>query len=268
MNNMQTQSLKGFTIAVTRPVDQAKKLNTYITDLGGQVIDFPLISIVPLNDYAEFDAHIAQLDQYDWLIFISTNAVQNAMPRMLETWSNHLPSHLKFAAIGPVTAQTLNEFGVKDVLIPEGRFDSEALLSLAPMRDMRGKKVMIVRGVGGREILANKLKSRGASITFAQCYQRINPQQDCQPIQNNLCHALVVTSSEAMRYLLALANIKPSERNHWLSKFKICVNHQRIADEAQAYRLQVNVADAPGDEDMLRCLQYALHSPTVHQSNL
>jgi uroporphyrinogen-III synthase len=262
MPNMQTQSLSGFTIVVTRPADQAKKLNALITELGGKVIDFPLIDIAPLNDYAEFNAKIAHLDQYDWLIFISSNAVQNAMPRIEQLWTNKLPSNLKYAAIGPVTAQTLNKFGVKGVLIPEGRFDSEALLTLPPMQEMQGKNVMIVRGVGGRELLANTLKSRGASITFAECYQRLNPQQDCQPIQTNQCHALVVTSSEAMRHLLSLANNQQKDQNDWLRKLKICVNHQRIAEETEGFELQIYVADAPGDEAMLRCLQCALHSST------
>lgn len=262
MPNTQTLSLSGFTIVVTRPVDQAKKLNTLITELGGKVIDFPLIDIAPLSDYAEFNANIAHIDQYDWLIFISSNAVQNAMPRLKQLWKNVLPSNLKYAAIGPVTAQTLNKFGVEGVLIPEGRFDSEALLSLAPMQEMQGKKVMIVRGVGGRELLASTLKSRGASITFAECYQRMNPQQDCQPIQTNQCHALVVTSSEAMRHLLTLANNSQKDQNDWLSKLKICVNHQRIAEETEGFELQIFVADASGDEAMLRCLQSALHSST------
>lgn len=248
---MQTGALHGQTIVITRPVDQAKKLASLITQAGGEPVLFPLIAITPLNDYREFDAVISQLNQYDWAIFISSNAVQNGMPRMVKLG---IPSTLKFAAIGPVTAQELQQFGVKQVLIPHGRFDSESLLSLPDMHATQGKKVMIVRGIGGREVLADTLKVRGAQVTFAECYQRVNPQTDCQYLttlwaQKKL-HGIVVTSSEAMRHLLDLAG-----NESWLKHITIYVNHTRIAEQALAMDLNLKVAEAPGDEAMLQALK-------------
>ena len=247
---MQTGALQGQTIVITRPIDQAKKLASLITQAGGEPVLFPLIAITPLDDYSQFDAVISQLNQYDWAIFISSNAVQNGMPRMVKLG---IPPALKFAAIGPVTAQELQQFGVNQVLIPKGRFDSESLLSLPEMHAMQGKQVMIVRGIGGRDVLADTLKARGANVTFAECYQRVNPQTDCQYLTTLLTQktldGIVVTSSEAMRHLLDLAGQQP-----WLKQTTLFVNHARIAELPLSLGLRVNVAEAPGDEAMLALL--------------
>jgi uroporphyrinogen-III synthase len=247
-------------VAITRPIDQAKTLTKLIQDAGGTVISFPLIEIAPLSDYSQFTEVIANIQQYDWVIFISSNAVQNGMPQFIQ---QGLPSHIRFAAIGPVTATELNRFGVMQVLTPlshvqdgdksKVRFDSESLLALPEMQDVSDKKVMIVRGVGGREILADTLKARGAIVSFAECYQRINPQKNAELLaqawQKQQLHAIVVTSTEAMRHLIDLAgNAK------WLKAVTICVNHARIAETASELGLKVKVSEAVGDAQMLTML--------------
>ena len=248
---MTTKVLAGLGIAITRPIDQAKKLSALITEAGGTPISFPLIAITPLKDYSQFEAVINEIENYDWAIFISSNAVQNAMPRLVK---QGIPMTLKFAAIGPVTASELQDFGVKDVLIPKDRFDSESLLALDEMQAMQVKKVMIFRGVGGRDVLAESLKARGAQVTFAECYQRINPQTNCDLLANlyreKKLHGIVVTSSEAMRHLLDSAGDAD-----WLKNVTLFANHARIAELLLQLGLKVLVADAPGDEAMLASLQ-------------
>lgn len=247
---MTTLPLAGVGVAITRPSDQAKKLTALIQSAGGHVILFPLIEIVALDDYSRFEQVIANIDDYDWVIFISSNAVQHGMPHLLK---HTIPSHLKFAAIGPVTAKELQDYGVQKVLIPVDRFDSESLLSLPQLQDMQDKKVMIVRGVGGREVLADTLKSRGAAVTFAECYQRINPQNNIEILaeawSNQQLQAIVVTSSEAMRHFLDLAKDAT-----WLGQVTLCVNHARIAEQPIQLGLKVLIADASGDEAMLKTL--------------
>lgn len=248
---MTALPLAGMGVAITRPSDQAKKLSSMIEAAGGHVILFPLIEIVALGNYRLFKQVIADITDYDWIIFISSNAVQHGMPHLLKY---PIPSHLKFAAIGPVTAKGLQDFGIEQVLIPEGRFDSESLLSMPDLQQMQGKKVMIVRGVGGREVLAETLKARGAEVTFAECYQRINPQKNVDTLNkawsNQSLRAIVVTSSEAMRHFLDLASEAP-----WLRDVTLCVNHARIAEPPIAMGLNVKVAEAPGDEAMLAALR-------------
>lgn len=244
--------LVNISIAITRPAEQAKKLTQLIEAAGGNVIPFPLIDIVPLADYSAFESVISNIDHFDWIIFISSNAVQHGMPRLLE---QGIPDTLQFAAIGPVTAKELNQFGINQVLIPTGgRFDSESLLSMPDMQNMQGKKIMIIRGVGGREVLANTLTERGAQVTFDECYQRINPQTNCdvltQAYAKQQLNGIVVTSSEAMRYLLDLAG-----ESDWLKQTTLYVNHARIAEHPLQMGLKVKIAEAPGDLAMLEAIK-------------
>lgn len=260
-NQPSTGLLANKGIAITRPVDQAQKLNTLIHAQAGTPISFSLVEITALDDYTMFNQAIAPLATFDWAIFISSNAVQNAMPRVIKQFGG-IPKNLKFAAIGPVTALELATFGVDYVLKPQGRFDSEALLALPEMQAVVGQNIMLFRGVGGRELLADSLSARGAKVRFAESYQRTNPQTNCLALeqlwQNKQLHAIVVTSSEAMRYLLRMANPQENSSSQWLKNCVICVNHARVAEPALALGLQVKVAEAPGDAAMLDLLIKAL----------
>lgn len=261
---MPETSLAGRAIAITRPPGQAGKLNTLISEHGGVPIPFPLIAIAPLDDYGVFEQQLPRLKDCDWAIFISSNAVQNAMPRLL-TKLGEIPANLRFAAIGPMTAAELVQYGVTDTLTPDSRYDSESLLALPEMQAMASCKIMIFRGVGGREVLADTLKQRGAEVEFAECYQRVNPQHDAGVLaalwQNKQLDAVVVTSSEAMRHLLDIAENGTAA---WIKNIILCVNHARIAELPQQLGLRVAVADAPGDEAMLQCLIKALSKQTRH----
>lgn len=259
---MQNLLLTGITIAVTRPVDQAQGLCEAITHLGGRAVLFPLLAITPLQDYRAFEQQLTQLETTDWAIFISSNAVNYAMPRVLKRYGN-IPDNLKFAAIGHQTAKELMHYGVRNVLTPHTRFDSETLLALPEMHDVANMKIAIFRGVGGRELMAETLTARGANVYFTESYQRINPQTDTNLLaelwKKGELHAIIVTSSEAMRYLLDLAGT-----SEWLRHVAICVNHARIAELPLQLGLTVLVADAPGDKAMLSMLSrfLALDSQT------
>ncbi len=249
---MTNKPLAGITIAVTRPVEQAQALCEAITHLGGRAALFPLLAIAPLPDYHAFEQQLAQLETTDWAIFISSNAVNYAMPRVLRHYGN-VPDNLRFAAIGHQTAKELAHYGVRNVLTPHTRFDSETLLALPEMHDVANMKIAIFRGVGGRELMAETLTARGASVYFAECYQRINPQTDANLLAE-LWHkgelqAIIVTSSEAMRYLLDLAGA-----SEWLRHVTLCVNHVRIAELPLQFGLKVLVADASGDDALLKKL--------------
>jgi len=247
---MAEMPLTGITIAVTRPLDQAEALCDVINDLGGKAVSFPLLAITPLDDYSVFEQQLAQLATSDWAIFISSNAVNYAMPRMLKHFGN-VPNNLRFAAIGHQTARELGHYGVHNVLIPRTRFDSETLLALPEMQDVASLKIAIFRGVGGRDLMADTLKSRGAEVFFAECYRRVNPQTNTHMLtdlwNNNDLQAIVVTSSEAMRFLIDMAR-----NQDWLKNISIFVNHARIAELPLSLGLEVHIADAGGDEALLR----------------
>lgn len=252
MNKTPDLPLAGCGIAITRPLDQAQLLAELVYQAGGKSVLFPLLEIVALDDYAAFDSVVDQLDGFDWAFFISSNAVQHGMSRLLARRA--FPATLRCAAVGPVTAMELSGFGVPEVLTPTDRFDSESLLNLPEMQAVAGKRCVIFRGVGGRDVLAQTLRERGAEVVFAECYRRINPRRDAGELarlwQNGNLQALVVTSSEALRNLLALA----SHGADWLKAIPIFVNHPRIAEAAAAQGLQAITATAPGDAGMLEAL--------------
>ena len=181
------------------------------------------------------------------------------MPHILKRYGN-IPENLRFDAMGHQTAKELGLYGVRNVLIPHTRFDSETLLALPEMHDVANMKIAIFRGVGGRELLADTLKSRGADVYFAECYQRVNPQTNadllCDLWKQGKLQAVIVTSSEAMRYLLDLAG-----HAEWLRHVILCVNHVRIAELPLQHGLKVAVADAPGDSAVLDTLLKSLPKP-------
>jgi uroporphyrinogen-III synthase len=121
------------------------------------------------------------------------------------------------------------------------------------MNEVANEKVIIFRGVGGRDVLAETLKARGANVIFAECYCRINPQIDTQPLnilwQQGQLDAVIVTSSEAMRNLLDMAG-----ESEWLRHVALCVNHARIAELPLLFGFKVLVTNAPGDDAMIQCL--------------
>ncbi|MFM9912671.1 MAG: uroporphyrinogen-III synthase [Methylophilaceae bacterium] len=244
-------ALANLGIVITRPWQQAEGLASLIKRAGGHPILFPLLEIVALEDYSVFDQTVAKLDGYDWAIFISSNAVQQGMTRLLAT--RDLPKNGRFAAIGPSTAAELAKYGVTDVLTPHNRFDSESLLALPQMQDVAGRRIMIFRGVGGREVLANTLKDRGAEVTLAECYRRINPSQDASPLkdlwQSGRLHAIVITSSEGLRSLIAL------NAGAWLYTVPVFVNHPRIAEAAIAEFLQAVLTNSSNDEELLVAIE-------------
>jgi len=251
-----SEALRGRFIVVTRPQDQAGKLTALIEQAGGKVIPFPLIAITGLKDDSLFKTQLEKLTDYNWAIFISSNAVQYGMPPLLQRFGS-VPRNLRFAAIGPTTATELKKFGIDDTLIPNDRFDSESLLALPEMHDVSLNNIMIFRGVGGREILGETLMDRGAHVEFAECYRRTNPQANLHALdshwQKSTLDAIVVTSSEAMRHLLQLG-----ADYAWLYTVPLCVNHERIAELPRQKGMHVHVAGASGDEAMLDCLSRAL----------
>lgn len=226
-----------------------------VREAGGHPILFPLLEIIGLDDYSTFDTAIDRLEQFDWAIFISSNAVEHGMSRLLQR--RNLPPQLRFAAIGPVTAAELAKFGVTHTLTPHDRFDSESLLALPEFAEMQGKRCLIFRGQGGRDLLATQLQARGAEVCFAECYRRVNPSRSLSELtrlwQNGSLHAIVVTSSEALRNLLQLFANTPEQ--HWLNKAPLFVNHPRIAEAATTQGLQVITAQQAGDAGMFATLE-------------
>jgi uroporphyrinogen-III synthase len=248
------QSLQGRRIAVTRPAAQAGTLARMIAEHGGEAVLFPLLEIGPADDPAPLQRAIAQLDDYAIAVFISPNAVDYAVPPILarRAW----PATLQAAAIGPGSAAQLAARGIGPVIAPSARFDSEALLELLPFQAqaVAGRKVLILRGNGGRELLAETLRQRGAQVDAVSCYHR-SPQADASALvsllRNRRLDALTISSSEGLRKLLAMLDTDGCER---LRRTPLFVAHRRIAEVAAELGLPRVILTAPADAGIIEGL--------------
>ncbi|MFM2407482.1 MAG: hypothetical protein RL358_224 [Pseudomonadota bacterium] len=239
------QPLRGLSVLVTRPKAQAQSLVEQINQLGGRAILLPLLDIRAVENPALLHQQLAHLSDFDLAIFISPNAVQYGMEAIAAA---HAALPKKIATIGASSAQRLREFGVQNVLVPLLQSDSEALLALPELRDMQGQRVMILRGDGGRELLGDTLKARGASV-YASCYQRSAAAVTLADVLRDPPDVITVTSSEALIYLRALLDSHLA-----LLATPLLVPHARIANLATQQGWQNVTLTGAGDAGLLATL--------------
>ena len=244
--NNSTTKLNGLKVLVTRPAGQATSFVEAISARGGVAQSFPLIEINPM---AQCPATLANIQDYELVIFISRNAVEYAWPFLKD---QDFVS-IKVAAVGQATAVALSEHGRAADIVPENQYDSEGLLAMAEMIQVSGKRILIVRGQGGREKLADSLRDRGAIVDYAEVYQRLPTEQVLTYSQDEV-DVITVTSSEA---LVHLSHIAQQQGDGWLLDKPLLVIHERVARRAAdlGFKLKPVVADQASEAAMLDALQ-------------
>ena len=153
--------LDGRGILITRPARQAAGLARQVAAIGGTPVIFPAIVILPPEDRAALERAQRDLACYDFAVFVSANAVEYGVGDPA-AW----PPRLIALAPGPGTAAALAAVGVHNVRQPTTTMDSEGLLALPELESVSGKRVVIFRGGGGRELLA-KRSSRAAQSSMS-----------------------------------------------------------------------------------------------------
>jgi uroporphyrinogen-III synthase len=247
---MRGKPLAGKSVVVTRPAHQAQAFVRLIKGAGGRAILFPAIEIRDVKDPYSVTRLVDRLDQYDLAIFVSPNAVERAMK--LISGRRKFPRRLQVATVGGSSVRALERFGVTGVLAPQGRYDSESLLELPALAAVSGRRVVIFRGEGGRELLGETLRERGAVVEYAECYRRVRPELDAAPLlqawSRKEVNAVTATSSEGLRNFAEM--IGPPGREQ-LTDTPVFVPHPRIAAAAQELGVQKVIVTGPGDEGML-----------------
>ncbi len=238
---MAEPKLSGLKILVTRPADQSAHLARAIEQAGGTPLLFPLLQIAPVEDERALFEQVARLGEFDLAVFISPNAVQYGMAAIRGALG-FMPARTRVATIGMGSAKALREQGVEDVLVPDARFDSEGLLE--KLQQVEGLRVMILRGDGGRELLGDTLKARGAEVEYAACYRRSKSDLNVDELLNTGVDAMLVTSSEALAHLGQIAKAR-------LLDIPLFVPHVRIFELAhQQGWTAAHLTDA-GDDGLL-----------------
>jgi len=258
------------TVVITRPAAQAGPLAASVAALGLQVQLLPLLEIHALQGEQQgvMLAALAHLDQHDLVVFVSPNAIDCVFAH-LAAW----PAGVALAVVGEGSRLALAAHGVTDANAviyrpaPGVPSDSEHLLQALDLPALRGQRVLIVRGDGGRDFLADSLHAAGAHVSFVTAYRRAPPALTPelramlqQLLQRN--NHWIITSSEALRGLLALlgeiGRTGPAVRDDIVVKMQqqhLIVPHARIAQSAQALGFARVTLTGSGDAGVLAALQ-------------
>jgi uroporphyrinogen-III synthase len=253
--SMPKGDLDGLTIVVTRPNHQAEGFCRLIEAEGGTALRFPVIDIQPPVDTATLATRLQRLDEYQLAIFISVNAVEFAYRALGE--GKPLPETLQRAAVGQATAKALASHAQPAHWVAPAPYNSEALLAMPEFSSVAGKRILIFRGAGGREYLAETLEQRGAQVDYAECYRREIPHADVTPLvaawQAKMLHLFVVTSNEALHNLLEIVGTGYRE---YLLATPLVVISQRTADLAKQLGFgAVLVSSAASDAALLAAIK-------------
>lgn len=245
-------ALAGVRVLVTRPVEQAEELCRLIEAEGGIAVRFPTIAITATNNTQDIQQRLARLDTVDWLIFVSRNAVNFALKANNGKISFN---KTRIAAIGKATAEALNEAGLPVDLLPSSSFDSEALLAMPELQDVKNQSVLIVRGVAGRETLASVLTERGATVAYLTVYQRIKPTVDDTELIGLLnarrLTVVTVTSGEVLENLLSMV---AKSYHHLLFDLPLIVVSDRIKQLATDLGFKHIAVSSPANQAILNAI--------------
>jgi uroporphyrinogen-III synthase len=252
---MKGGRLEGIGIVITRPRPAAERLAAALAQEGARPFVFPALQIEAIEPTAELQAVLARLPQAAWALFVSANAAEQGLARVLG--AGPWPAGVQVAAIGEATAAALRNSGIAQVISPSQGNDSEALLAL-PQLDaaaVAGKDIVIFRGMGGRDHLGRVLTQRGARVSYAECYRRSRPAADAtglvQAWSRGEVHAVSALSGETLANFVAMVGKVGAA---FMAGATLVVPHANIADHPDAARFgRVLVAD-PGFDGIIRAL--------------
>jgi len=243
-------------ILVTRPSPDGEALVSRLRMQGLVAWSFPLIEFAPGAELTQLPALFDTLQPDDLVFMVSRHAVEHAhaaLTRAGRTW----PASLRYFAIGRSTALALHQVSGQPVNYPRDREISEVLLQLPELQNIIGRKALILRGNGGRELLGETLTARGAEVTFCECYQRCEKvydgAQEAHRWQMRGVNTLVITSGEMLHQLFRL--VPEWYRTRWLLRCKAVVVSERLATLARELGWQdIKVADNADNDALLRAL--------------
>jgi uroporphyrinogen-III synthase len=238
--------LAGVGVLVTRPEAQAASLARALEAAGATVFRLPTLEIRPREDRAATRAAVGPVDRYDWVVFVSANAVRYGATLVD---ASQLP---KLATVGPATAVALRRAGCGVDLTPGVSFDSEQLLAAEPFRAVAGQRILLVRGTGGRELLAETLRARGAEVVIAEVYERaraVPPEGAVAALEaawsRGEVKVVIATSAEVLKALIEI--LSPAGRG-LLERTVILAGGTRITQAARDMGVKGELVTASSPE--------------------
>ncbi|MPY26627.1 uroporphyrinogen-III synthase [Shewanella sp. YLB-07] len=221
-------------VLLTRPHGRNQLMVEALLARGVAHLVTPLLQ-VEATQVQQKSHGMALFKRADIIIFISTNAVKFAAKAIKQIW----PLEAQFYAVGEATLNALSKLGISAQEAPQDCQQTEGLLTLPQLQSLSRKKIVIVRGVGGREALASELIHRGADVSYWEVYRRTCPtltsQSNAQAWQQAKIDTIVITSGEILDNLIKLV---PKELFAWLRACHIIVPSSRVQEQAIANGFQ------------------------------
>jgi uroporphyrinogen-III synthase len=251
---MADTSLAGVGILVTRPEHQRDGLIAAIENRGGTAIPFATIEIVARNE-AHITTDVGRLAAPDIVVFVSGNAVRHGL---------QYAEDAKIAVVGPATAKAVEAAGRSVDIMSASGFDSEHLLDATDLFNVRDKRIRIIRGQDGRELLADTLRARGAEVDYLPVYDRVAPLYRADEVdallaawQAGRVNVVTAMSVASFENLIALL---PDTASLLLSRTPLVTPAERVLKEAinQFPDLPATLADGPDEDEMIRGIVRAL----------
>ncbi len=237
---------------VTRPEPQAQALTEAIREAGGLAWPLPMLGINALAETQAMRDCLLMLDQFDHVIVTSRPAARLGV-ELIERYWPQLPVHCQWFAIGSSTAAELDQFDIRAQYSETG-VDSEALLTLEAFSNVQDKKVLILKGVGGREVLEGQLSRSGASVHTMDVYQRSCPTYERNAVVKKLeSHSINVILCGSGETLTNLGYYLPMS---YRADYRLLVPSERVARQAhsQGFQQVTNTCGA-SNEMMLPALE-------------
>ena len=237
--------MTGWRLLLTRPAEESAALAHELAAAGVYSSSLPLLAIRPLALTDAQRALVESIDRYCAVIVVSKPAARLGLELVNQYWPQ--APRQKWFSVGAATAQILADYGL-DVSYPQCGDDSEALLAMPEFESAVGRdqpKVLILRGEGGREMLADRLRSLGAQVDYLELYRRELPSYPpatlYQRVKVERLNALVVSSGQGFEHLRQLAGDTWSQ----LGSLPLFVPSPRVAEMARSAGAQ-NVVDCRG----------------------
>ncbi len=235
-------------VLLTRPHGSNEELSRLLKLSGIQSLERPMLEIRPVQKASQLKTQALNLDQCSCVIFVSRSAVRYGV-ELLEKYWPQWPK-IDWFAVGKATGNALEEYGIK-AAYPE-QAGSEGLLDIEQLQNLNNKLVMIVRGRGGRELLATELSSRGAKVSYLEVYERIEIEYGEALPSDMFTHGVdlaVATSAQGMQHLLSSLTAQEIATLHLVVPSKRIA---RLADEMGC--VHVHQADGADDDSLLQSI--------------
>ena len=242
------------TLLNTRPKHQSDRLNEMLAEQGIASISLPTLDI-HINPNALIEVNSKkQMRAFDKVIFISRNAVDGFIQQKQFSDFEYLFNKAQFYAIGKATQQAGLEAGLKLQTPSNSVFDSEHLLAHESMHNISTENILLVKGVGGRNLLAERLVERGGNLIALEVYERVPAEFSATQWQAFLVSekpTLLITSLASWQVLITNLKMHYSAKNldnesfftlpFWTQIFATVVMSKRIANEIEQQGWQGNL---------------------------